>query len=420
MSVFESSTKEPQVANISVTIRPNMPGPRSARKEDKMPGHSTGLKSLWSTTDIAQFKEIDPLTLEPIGLASQKSLHPLLKGPMSCAHAQSDPETGDVFNYNMVLGREAVYRVFKTSVKTGQTEILATISGNGIKPAYLHSFFKTEDFVVLCIWNSRYDGTGLKVLLEQNILDAIAPFDSSQSARWLVIDRKQGRGLVAEFESPASFCFHTVNAWQEVDSKGKLNIVCEYIEYENLDILHSFYYKNMTSEGKDAVNFNNEKGWTSLPRLARYRLSNIGATTLIRTKGRKIPQAELIFHMEKRQVGDLPTINPRFEMQENRYVYSVVNRGHSTFLDGISKGDTVTKIVTFWENEKGHTPGEAIFVPNPEGVEEDDGVLLSVVLDGFKGTSYLLCLDAKTMKEVGRAICEWAVGLGFHGTHVRS
>jgi torulene dioxygenase len=418
MSVFEGSTKDPQVANISVTVRPNMPGVKSARKEKDIPSHSTRLKSLWSTTDNAQFKEIDPQTLEPIGLASQKSLHPQLKGPMSCAHAQSDPETGDVFNYNMTLGPEAVYRVFKTSAKTGQTEILATITGNGVKSAYLHSFFKTEDFLILCIWNSRYESMGLKILLEQNLLDAIAPFDPSQPARWFVVDRKYGRGLVAEFESPAFFCFHTVNAWQEVDSEGNLNIICNCVEYESLDILHALYYKNMTSTGKDAVNFNNEKGLTSLPRLARYRLSNIGTNTL-RKRGTNVPQADLVFHMEKRQVGELPTINPLFEMKENRYIYSIVNRGYSTFFDGISKGDTMTKNFIFWENEEGHTPGEAIFVPNPEGVEEDDGILLSVVLDGFKGTSYLLCLDAKTMKEVGRATCEWAVGLGFHGAHVQ-
>ena len=62
---------------------------------------------------------------------------------------------------------------------------------------------------------------------------------------------------------------------------------------------------------------------------------------------------------------------------------------------------------------------EPIFVPNPDGEkEEDDGVLLCVVLDGVKGSSYLLCLDARTMEELGRAEAEFAVALGFHGLHV--
>lgn len=56
----------------------------------------------------------------------------------------------------------------------------------------------------------------------------------------------------------------------------------------------------------------------------------------------------------------------------------------------------------------------------PDGNAGDDGVLLSVVLDGFKGTNYLLCPDAKTTIELGRAECEGAIGLGFHGTHISS
>ena len=51
-------------------------------------------------------------------------------------------------------------------------------------------------------------------------------------------------------------------------------------------------------------------------------------------------------------------------------------------------------------------------------MDEDDGVLLSVVLDGPAGKSYLLVLDAKTMTEMGRADVRGVIGLGFHGTHV--
>jgi torulene dioxygenase len=71
-----------------------------------------------------------------------------------------------------------------------------------------------------------------------------------------------------------------------------------------------------------------------------------------------------------------------------------------------------------WEKHA-HTPGEAIFVPDPDGTEEDYGALLTVVLDGRSGLSYLLVLDAKTMTEVARAEMDWAVPFGFHGTFGR-
>ena len=70
------------------------------------------------------------------------------------------------------------------------------------------------------------------------------------------------------------------------------------------------------------------------------------------------------------------------------------------------------------ENVKHLTAGEPIFVADPESEDEDGGVVLSVVLDGVAGKSYLLVLDAKEFKEVGRANVDGVVGFGFHGTHV--
>lgn len=417
MSIYFPAPKDPANVNIAVTLRPNHPGLKSARKNHS--NHSNGLKSLWAASDHSFMKELDPKTLEPIGLAHQTSLHPDLTGPLSCAHSQMDPETGDMINYNLSFGRYATYRVFQTSSATGETKILATITGPGVEPAYIHSFFMTKDYVILCVWGARLAWYGFKVLFELNMLDAFAPFDPSQPVKWFVVDRRHGRGLVAEFESPASFSFHSVNAWQETNNRGETDIVCDYMEYENLDVMERMYYSNLVSGRDGATTMRGEQGQYFVPQLARYRLSNIGRQPLIRGQQSKLPQAELAFKTPKSQTGDLPTINPRFKMAENRYVWSIVHRGYSTFLDGISKYDLKTKEVLYWDNDQGHTPGEAIFVLNPEGVDEDDGVLLSVVLDGFKETSYLVCLDAKTMKELGRAECDWAVGIGTHGAHIR-
>lgn len=416
MSSFNpNKPKTPSETNVNVTLQPNMPG-LTPRNEFKMPDQK--IETLWATNDSSQLKQLDPVNLEPIGLASQANLNPLLVGQLSCSHSMFDPRSGDMFNFNLYIGRTAIYRVFRTSAETGKTVILATIDGPSILPAYLHSFFMTEDYVILCIWGAQYEQNGAKMLIEQNILDAIAPFDPNIPAHWLVIDRKHGRGIVAEYESPAFFCFHTVNAWQVEKEDGNTDIICECVEYENMDILYKLYYRNIISGSKDAVTFNQEKGSTIYPQLSRYRLQNIGNKSLASDRSTQLSVAELVFTIPKLHIGDLPTINTVYIQRQNRYIYSIVNRGYSTFLDGIAKTDTKTKEVKFWDNEDGHTPGEAIFVADPEGKEEDDGVLLSVVLDGFIEKSYLLCLDARTMIEIGRAEVGAAVGFGFHGVHV--
>jgi beta,beta-carotene 9',10'-dioxygenase len=65
--------------------------------------------------------------------------------------------------------------------------------------------------------------------------------------------------------------------------------------------------------------------------------------------------------------------------------------------------------------QDGCYPGEAVFIPNPTGRNEDDGVLLSVVLDTKRTSSFLLMLDARTMTEIARAEIPFPVPMGFHG-----
>jgi carotenoid cleavage dioxygenase-like enzyme len=56
-------------------------------------------------------------------------------------------------------------------------------------------------------------------------------------------------------------------------------------------------------------------------------------------------------------------------------------------------------------------------VPQPERSAEGDGVLLSVVLDARLGTSFLLVLDAQTLRELARAECPHQIPFGLHGSY---
>ena len=60
-----------------------------------------------------------------------------------------------------------------------------------------------------------------------------------------------------------------------------------------------------------------------------------------------------------------------------------------------------------------------MFVPNPEAKTEDDGVILSSMIRAAPDVCYtaLLVLDAKTMREIGRAEfeCPGPVAKPLHG-----
>jgi torulene dioxygenase len=341
----------------------------------------------------------------------QAVLHPDLKGPFSGAHAKSDPDTGDIYNFNCELGMKATYRVFHTSASTGQTDILASFPG---KAAYIHSLFLSESYVILCVWNSYITWGGISIVYNENIVDSIAKFDPSQKTTWYVVDRRHGKGLVATFESEPFFCFHTINAWEEPSSTDptKTDIVCELSMYDNTDVIHRFFYDNITSSGAGVKDYAGKKRESSLPSHTQFRLGSVNA---VQSSSERLP-AELIFKAAKSISSELPTINPNYLTRRHRYTYGCADRLKSSFMDGIVKFDSKTQNAIFWETE-GHTPGEPIFVADPEGVEEDDGVLLSVVLDGYAEKSYMLVLDAKDLSEKGRAEMDGPMSFGFHGSH---
>ncbi|KAJ4985741.1 Beta,beta-carotene 15,15'-dioxygenase [Stagonosporopsis vannaccii] len=398
--------------NVGVTLSINMPGGHQILNSEKptVNGHTTGIQTLFAKSDHHMVKKINPETLEPQGIALQESLHPELKGPMSAAHAKSDPKTGDVFNFNMEFGKQSTYRVFRTSASSGETDILATFHG---VPTYIHSLFLTENHVVLCLWGSHFTWSGTSLLYHQNIVQAIAPFDAKTKATWYVVDRKGDRGLVATYQSPQFFAFHSINAWEEPSATdaSQTDIITELSLFENTDVIHRFYYDNLLSSlSTPESEYAGKKRLTSLPMQAQFRLPSITANA----PTSKPREAERLFLADKSVSVELGTINPSYLTRPHRYTYGVTDRLKSSFMDGIAKFDNTTQTSIFWECE-GHTPGEPIFIADPEGKAEDDGVLLTVVLDGFVERSYLLVLKANDLTELGRAEVPGPVAFGFHG-----
>ena len=426
MSSFQAATtresnKDASEVNVGVTVKANMPMPEGLARNGKGQPEPTDtvtpkIDTLWLKTDNATLQRIDPTSLQPIAAVRQPKLHPDLKGPFTGAHSRTDPITGDWYNYNLEVGRQATYRVFSVSAKTGKTTVLATVTGGPIRGAYLHSILLTERYVIICIFDSYFAKGGAKILWTRNLLDAME-FEPDRKNIWLVVDRRNDQGLVGMFESDPFFAFHPVNAWEQASEteKEKVDIVADIPTYPNLDILKRFYYHNMKGTAPGALNYVDGKGETSKPTLMRFKLPGVGSTNIPTTS--KPGKVEIVLTAPKEDTPELPTFNPLRATKPSRYIYGVCDRGNSTFFDGLIKYDTETRSSTARVTHA-QSPGEPIFLPDPEGQEEDDGVCLSVVLDGTKGKSHLLVLDARSFEEVGRAEMETVVPFGFHGSHV--
>ena len=87
------------------------------------------------------------------------------------------------------------------------------------------------------------------------------------------------------------------------------------------------------------------------------------------------------------------------------------------FLDSLVKLDLDRGTAVTWY-EGGCYPGEPVFVRSEGAAAEDDGVILSVVLDVRQAASFLLVLDAATFRELARADVPHPIPFGAHGDYL--
>lgn len=139
------------------------------------------------------------------------------------------------------------------------------------------------------------------------------------------------------------------------------------------------------------------------------------------TRLRLDPAAGRVVSRERLVEGsfELGQINyARFNERPYRYAWGVGALA-SGWFDTIVKADVGSRSTQTW-HEADCWPGEPVFVARPDGTDEDDGVCLSVVLDGRRETSFLLVLDARDLTELARAEVPHHVPFSFHGRFAAS
>jgi carotenoid cleavage dioxygenase-like enzyme len=210
-----------------------------------------------------------------------------------------------------------------------------------------------------------------------------------RGSRFLIVDREKGE-LRATVDAEAFFTFHQANAFEE---DGEL--VVDLVGFDDPSIIDSLYLGRLRAGERPAQN----------GRLRRYRLPLAGG--------------EASYDVLHDRPMELPRIayRSRNGRPYRYYVYGAAQEG-GDFLDSLVKVDLRGGAPLVW-NEPGCYAGEPIFVPAPEAGSEDEGVLLSVVLDTAAERSFLLVLDARGFEELGRAEAPHRIPFGFHGDFSR-
>jgi len=110
---------------------------------------------------------------------------------------------------------------------------------------------------------------------------------------------------------------------------------------------------------------------------------------------------------------DFPSINPDYTGFKHRYVYGYAQVDY--FYEYLVKKDLEDSSNDLTWYSKSQYPHEPIFIPNPDGESEDDGVVITTVFDGVTKKSFVLLLDAITFTEINRVNLPNMIPFPVHG-----
>lgn len=322
--------------------------------------------------------EYDPKTLNTIGVLRYDDK---LLGNLTTAHPHYDQNTNESFNHLTHFSRNSKYNVYH--IRAGKTRDLIT-SIEVKAPSYMHSFGLTEHYIILVEFPLVVNS--LDLLLSNRPFIENFRWRPEHGTRFTLINRIDGK-VVGNYSCEPFFAFHHINAF-EVDNK----IVVDMMTYKDNSIINSLYLDVL--RGDEPMN---------IP-ISQYRRFTIGLDN--GCVGYKIVHEGL----------ELPRINYQHNTKNYDFLYAVGMSSDTNFTNRLVKIDVQTGDSVSW-TEQNCQPGEPIFVPRHGAKGEDDGVVLSVVLDSKSGQSFLLILDSKSFKEIARALVPHHIPFGIHGQY---
>jgi carotenoid cleavage dioxygenase-like enzyme len=322
--------------------------------------------------------EFDGETLDSAGVAYD------VPGVLTTAHPHADRSTGAAINYAAKLGPRSSHRFFTVAPDSREPKLIASWPVS--EPAYMHSFGMTDRWLILAEF--PFVVNPLRLALSGRPYIENYRWKPELGTRFTLVDRATGERM-GGFSGEACFAFHHVNAYEEAGQ-----VVVDLSAYPDPGIVEDLYLDRLRA-GKPITR----------PALKRFRLGLADRSV----RSEQLADGGL----------ELARINyGRCNGRPYRYAWGL-DTGQDGWFEQIVKVDVERRERASW-SDPGSYPGEPVFVARPGGEGEDDGVLLSVVLDADRGTSYLLVLDAAGLTELARAETPHHIPFGFHGQFARA
>jgi carotenoid cleavage dioxygenase-like enzyme len=325
---------------------------------------------------------LDLLTLETQGTDNLSHLE--ASAPYS-AHPKIDPNTGEIFNFGIAAGINAILRVYKSDA-TGKIIKQNSVPLDGLP--LVHDFAMAGQYLIFFVPPVRVNLFPTAIGLS-SFSDALE-WQPKHSTQILIFD-KETLTLVSRSEAEPWFQWHFGNSF--VDQDGEINIECvRYADFQTNQYLKEVATGETHTKTKGTL-------WRSRfnPNTAK-----ISALTEVFDKNCEFPV------VPSHTIGNLAT------------TYLVVHREgvdpSQEMYNAIAKLDYQTDTVTIADLGENRYPSEALYIP--DALNHQQGWVITVVYDGNSDTSEVVIFDSDHLNEesVCRLNLPAVIPHSFHGT----
>jgi all-trans-8'-apo-beta-carotenal 15,15'-oxygenase len=281
------------------------------------------------------------------------------------AHPRIDPQTGDLYNFGLDYGAKCRLTPYRLDTR-GKLTRYASVELP--YPVMNHDFVLTSKYLAFCLGPIRLQS--MKMLLGLASFDTALVWDPAKPALILLVPR-DGAGAPVFIEAEAFFQFHFANGFDQGGS-----VVMDLVRYPDFltvgEALRNYHTSNWPARGMGA--------------LARLSVDVEGG------------KSETAFFAAGSAV-EFPRINPALTGSRYRYAYVLTNAPEKT--EGLQQ--RVTKVDVGSGRAEHHDfgphlyPGEPVFIPAAEAVEEDGGYVVTLVLDAPAKRTEVVVLDARDL-----------------------
>jgi Lignostilbene-alpha,beta-dioxygenase and related enzymes len=329
---------------------------------------------------------LNPQNLETIGIDDVDGI--LQPGQTFSAHPRIEKGKdgkGDVLvNFSVKPGLSSTITIFEFN---SQGKLLKRYSHYIPGFAFLHDMAITPNYCIF--FQNPISLNPLPFLLGLRGIGQCLDFSPNKSTQVILIPRDGSKALKI-LETKPCFVFHHCNAWEK-NGEIYVDSIC-YKSFSQIDLGDDF----------------REVDFDSIPegQLWRFKIN--------------LSENNVEHKLLESRCCEFPTLNPNNVGEAYRYLFIGVadKPSGNAPLQGILKIDWQTgEHQVFSVAPRGFT-GEPLFVPFPNGVNEDDGWLLMLMYDGAKHRSDVVILDARDLnkKPVGILHLKHHIPYGLHGS----